>query len=206
MISETKTNVLIVDDERLNINLLGTLLEDAGYDVSVALSGTEALEKAAKEPCPAIILLDVCMPEMDGYEVCLKLKKDPKTKDIPVIFVTNLTEEVDEVKGFALGAADYITKPVRPVRALARIRYSLELRRAEKEREAIIKELKTALNDVKILKGLIPICATCKMVRDDKGYWKHVERYISEHSEAEFTHGICPDCSEKMMKGYGKEE
>ncbi|MCP4695901.1 MAG: diguanylate cyclase [Gammaproteobacteria bacterium] len=126
--AEKKHRVLIVDDERFNINVLGSMLAEK-YEINVALEGGQALKRALSHPRPDLILLDIRMPGMNGYEVCENLKKNPQTKDIPVIFITAMTDEQDEKKGLELGAVDYIAKPFRPSIVMARIKNHLELKR-----------------------------------------------------------------------------
>ncbi|MBF0186924.1 MAG: two-component system response regulator [Magnetococcales bacterium] len=124
--------VLIVDDERLNINLLVDLLGESTTTL-VAKSGAQALKRAMGEPIPDLILLDIMMPEMDGYEVLRRLKAEPRTREIPVIFVTAMGEVDDETKGFELGVVDYITKPFSPPVVQARVRTHLALAQAHRE-------------------------------------------------------------------------
>jgi putative two-component system response regulator len=119
--------VLVVDDTPQNLSLMSELLSD-DYHVKVAPGGARALKVAQAENPPDLILLDIMMPEMDGYEVCRQLKQDPKTRDIPVIFLSAKTEEDDEQMGFALGAVDYITKPISPSIVLARVKIHLTLK------------------------------------------------------------------------------
>jgi sigma-B regulation protein RsbU (phosphoserine phosphatase) len=123
-----KPRILIVDDTPGNIKVLHNLLRE-DYALSVATSGAAALEIAFSDDCPDLVLLDVMMPEMDGHEVCRRLKADSRTRDVPVIFVTAMSEVEDETKGFGLGAVDYITKPVRPPIVEARVATHLELAR-----------------------------------------------------------------------------
>jgi putative two-component system response regulator len=121
--------VLVVDDTPDNITLISSLLKDL-YKVKIANSGEKALKIAASDNPPDLILLDIMMPEMDGYEVIIRLKADEKTRDIPVIFLTAKVEVEDETRGFDLGAVDYITKPISPPIVLARVRNHLELKSA----------------------------------------------------------------------------
>ncbi|MCX7144659.1 MAG: response regulator [Sulfuritalea sp.] len=121
----TGSLLLIVDDVPANLAVLGDLLREAGYRVKAATSGPVALRYAAMEPQPELILLDVMMPEMDGYQVLIRLKQDPATRDIPVIFLTALDNARDEERGFQHGAADYIAKPIKPDVVLARVRSQL---------------------------------------------------------------------------------
>ncbi|MBD2437224.1 response regulator [Nostoc sp. FACHB-110] len=123
-------SILVVDDVPINIKILLEILTQAGYRVSVAKNGKSALEKV-EESLPNLILLDVMMPGMDGFETCRILKSNPKTKDIPVIFMTALSDAVNKVKGLQLGAVDYITKPIEHEEVLARINVHLELRRTQ---------------------------------------------------------------------------
>jgi diguanylate cyclase (GGDEF)-like protein len=125
---DPKPRVLIVDDERSNINILGNLLMPE-CEVLVATDGAGALRRAAAELPPDIILLDVVMPGMDGYQVCKRLKADAATRDIPVIFITAMGEEESEALGLQIGAVDYVTKPFSPAILKMRIRTHVELKR-----------------------------------------------------------------------------
>jgi len=122
-----KSRILIVDDERLNIDVLNGLLRDQ-YTIMVAMNGEQALKAVRSKYRPDLILLDIMMPEMDGYEVCRQLKADKMTSDIPVLFVTAMDSVDDETKGFDVGAVDYITKPIKSTVTLARIKTHLELK------------------------------------------------------------------------------
>ncbi|HAZ45383.1 MAG TPA: GGDEF domain-containing response regulator [Cyanobacteria bacterium UBA11369] len=126
--SPQKEPILIVDDTPNNLKVLSQALTDAGYTVAVAKSGETAIKQIEYKP-PALILLDVLMPEIDGFETCDRLKSNPATKDIPIIFMTALTDTVDKVKGLSLGAVDYITKPFQIEEVLARVKTHLEIRR-----------------------------------------------------------------------------
>lgn len=147
MIAEEKKVVLVVDDAPANIRVVNEILHDS-YKVRIATNGAKALELANGLPAPDLILLDVVMPGMNGYEVCTKLKAEPATRDIPVIFLTGQTESTDETKGFEVGAVDYIHKPFSPAVVVARVQTHLALRdtREELERQlaAIRIELDTA--------------------------------------------------------------
>ena len=124
-----KQAVLVVDDTPANIQVLIETLKD-DYRIVAAINGERALQLAISDPPPDIILLDVMMPEMDGYEVCAKLKADAKTRDIPIIFVTAMSDTQDETKGLELGAVDYIIKPISPPVVSARVKSHLELKQA----------------------------------------------------------------------------
>jgi sigma-B regulation protein RsbU (phosphoserine phosphatase) len=139
-----KPRILVVDDTPANIKILADLLRK-DYLLSVATSGADALEIAASDDRPDLVLLDIMMPEMDGYEVCRRLKADPRTQDVPVIFVTAMSEVDDETKGFSLGAVDYITKPIRPPIVQARVAAHLELALARRTLAAQNKVLRESL-------------------------------------------------------------
>lgn len=173
--------ILIVDDNQENRQVLGSLLIRSGYEVGVASDGHKALEFVKNEP-PDLILLDILMPGMDGFDVCMKLKADLLTKHIPVIFLTAKTSTEDIVKGFKVGGVDYVTKPFKGEELLARVNMHIEM---------------------KILRGLLPICSSCKSIRDDQGYWHSIEEYIDSHSDALLSHGICDGCVEKL---YGDDD
>lgn len=125
--ADKRQTILIIDDTPMNIRVLSELLMD-DYEVLFATSGADGLKRALSE-LPDLILLDIMMPGMDGYEVCKRLKSDPLTVDIPVVFVTALSQDADEAKGLDYGAIDYIVKPITPAIALARIRNHLKMKR-----------------------------------------------------------------------------
>ena len=178
---QNKALVLAVDDKPQNLQFLGKLLSDNGYEVGMAQNGQQALNFVKKNE-PDLILLDIMMPDLDGYEVCKRLKTDFSAQHIPIIFLTAKTEAKDIVKGFEAGGVDYVTKPFNSAELLSRIRTHIE---------------------IKILRGLLPMCSKCKRIRDDEGFWKQVDAYIEEHSQIVFTHGICPDCLTDL---YGEKD
>lgn len=171
-----KPLILAVDDKSQNLQFLGKLLSDNGYEVGMAQNGVQALNFLRKNE-PDLILLDIMMPEMDGYQVCERIKSDFSTRHIPVIFLTAKTDTQDVVKGFEMGGVDYVTKPFNSAELLARIKTHVEM---------------------KILRGLLPMCSQCKKIRDDKGFWKQVDAYLEAHSDVTFTHGICPGCLKSL--------
>lgn len=193
---ENKQTVLIVDDEPSNIEIICATLGER-YEILAATSGREGLDVAVRQ-IPDIAILDIVMPAMNGYELLRQFKEHPLLRDIPVIFITALDKDEQETKGLTLGAVDYISKPFSPAIVKLRIETQLELKR---QRDALAKrneELEQAVAKIRTLSGLLPICASCKKIRDDKGYWTQLESYISQHSDAEFTHGCCPECMKKL--------
>ena len=139
---EQKPRVLVVDDESFYTDVLHNLLRDE-YEVLTASTGEEGLARAAVEPHPDLILLDILLPDIDGYEVCRRLKENPATADIPVIFLTVKSDVDDEVRGFDLGAVDYITKPISPPIVKARVRTHIKIARILEQLEDMVERLKT---------------------------------------------------------------
>jgi len=160
---ESKKTVLVVDDAPANIRTVNEILHDS-YKVKIATNGEKGLELARSEPGPDLILLDVVMPGMDGYEVCTRLKADPATRDIPVLFLTGQTESTDETRGFEVGAVDYIHKPFSPAVVAARVQTHLVLRETReklaRQLAAIRSELETARQiQLSILPQTVPALA-----------------------------------------------
>lgn len=197
-IGTVRGNVLIVDDSPENLSVLTRMLSEQGYQVRPAISGELALKAIRKAP-PDLILLDIMMtPGIDGYEVCRQLKSSDQTHDIPIVFMSALHDTVNKVKAFEVGGVDYITKPFQIEEVLARVNTHLALRNLQKHLEEKNAQLEEALANVKTLRGLLPICANCKKIRDDHGYWKQIEVYIESHSDALFSHGLCPECANAL--------
>lgn len=194
---DDKPRVMIVDDAVENLQILIELLKDDYYLIPLK-RGETALQKLTDDPLPDLVLLDIVMPDMDGYELCERLKADPRTKDIPVIFITAVSEVMDDAKAFELGAVDYVPKPFNPLTVKARVSTHIKLHRT-------VRELQLALKEIRTLSGFIPICAKCKKIRDDKGFWNQVENYIQERSDARFSHGICPECIESLYPMMSQE-
>jgi len=176
--------VLIVDDTPANLQVLGQILKGKGYEVIAALNGKDAIVALQKRKEIDLILLDVMMPEMDGFETCRHIKERTESKHIPVIFLTARTETSDIVEGFAAGGVDYVTKPFNGEELLARVRTHVELKKAREE--------------LLVLRGIIPICSNCHSIRDDSGYWERVDIYMAKHGDMAFSHGICPECIRKL--------
>ncbi|NOX25304.1 MAG: response regulator [Deltaproteobacteria bacterium] len=192
---EKQYKIMIVDDHPATRKLMQDILQE--YTVLSAANGRDALALLAENPDTALVLLDIIMPQMNGYEVCRKIKNNPATSDIPVIFLTIMAEEQDESLGFMAGVNDYITKPICRLRLLARVKNQLQIRRQRELLNHKNAELQKALDEIKVLNGILPICSFCKRICSDNGEWQKIESYICQHSEANFSHGVCPDCLEK---------
>lgn len=183
-----KQKILAVDDHPVNRRLLEGILEKE-YEIITATNGADALAICANE-CIDLVLLDIIMPEMDGYEVCERIKANLNTKHIPVIFLTAKTETKDIVKGFDVGGVDYVTKPFKKVELLARVKTHIEL---------------------KTLRGILPYCCICGLIRDDtgvghgKGEWVKVDKFVTRKTDAQVSHSYCPNCLENVMDGIGEK-
>jgi DNA-binding NarL/FixJ family response regulator len=152
-----------------------------------------------------VILLDLSLPDSHGHETFSRMHA--VAAEIPILVMSGLSDENIAVQTVREGAQDYLLKGQVDGASIYRaIRYALERKEAEIERMGLIRELQDALTKIRTLQGLLPICASCKRIRDDKGYWNQIELYISEHSDAVFTHGICPDCVEKLYPDFARKE
>ena len=192
--------VLIAEDDAVSRRVLEATLEKWGYRVLVTRDGVEACDALATAECPRLLVLDWMMPGMDGTEICRRLRQRADGSSFYVLLLTAKTQKEDIVAGLQAGADDYITKPFHHEELRARIqvgRRIVELQRSLADR---IEELERALAEVKQLSGLLPICAYCKRIRQGEDYWQAVEQYIAGRSQAQFSHCVCPECYEKIVK------
>lgn len=188
--------ILIVDDTPENLDVLSIYLENLNYRIFVA-NDAQGIVERVNQIKPDLILLDIMMPIIDGYEACELLKADADTAKIPVIFLTANTSTSHVVRGFAVGAVDYITKPFHQKEVSARIQTHLSIYNLQRRLEEKNKALEEALLQVKQLTGLLPICSDCKKIRNDDQEWVPMEVYIRDNTNADFTHGFCPECLDK---------
>jgi DNA-binding response OmpR family regulator len=189
--------VLVVDDEPDLLFATVRILKKEGYEVFGVETGSECLEKTA-EKHPDLILLDVQLPDILGTEVCLRLRNNPDhLKKYIMMMSGKMTSTDDQADGLDAGADGYIVRPVSNRELVFRVAAMVRLIRAERKCDSYIYELEQAMKKIKVLSGIVPICMHCKQIRDDKGYWNELETFISQHSDAQFTHGICEACLEK---------
>ena len=192
--------ILIAEDDAVSRRLLEATLGKWGYEVIVTTDGLQALEVLRQPEAPSLAILDWMMPGLDGAEVCLKAREMAAGRRLYIILLTAKGRKEDIVEGLTAGADDYVVKPFDRAELKARIAVGERILRLQAELAARVKELELALANVKLLQGLLPICCYCKKIRNDQNYWQQVDSYVADHSEAQFTHGICPDCRDKIVK------
>jgi CheY-like chemotaxis protein len=192
--------VLLADDNAMNRDLMRAIFSRQGYDLVEAVNGLEALAIMEKTPAPMVALIDWEMPLMEGVEVCRRVRANPSLAPRFLILVTVRDSKRDVVTGLSAGANDYVTKPFDKTELLARVRIGAQVVDLQQALTQRVKELAEALGRVKQLSGLLPICSYCKKIRDDRNYWQQVDDYIGTHSEATFSHSICPECYEHVIK------
>ncbi len=198
-----KVRVLMAEDDYLVGKMIRGMLEKIGYTiVGEATDGTEALS-LVQALRPDVVLMDIKMPDMDGIEATRRIQECCPT---PVVVMTAFDRQELVEQATEAGVGAYLVKPPNAPEieravtvAMARFRDMQELRRLNAE-------LQKALAEVKQLSGLLPICSSCKKIRDDEGYWHQVEVYIRDHTDADFSHGLCPDCAQKLYPDFFAEE
>jgi DNA-binding response OmpR family regulator len=190
---------LIADDDRIATEILSTALQRMNIVVSVANDGGAAWEVLTAGDAPSLAVIDWMMPTIDGLELCRRIRQNPAHAHMYVILLTGRDDRKDVVAGLDAGADDYIVKPFDPDELRARVQVGIRVLTLQERLADRVAELQEALTRVKRLQGLLPICSYCKRIRGDDQYWQQVDSYIVEHSDAQFTHGICPPCSEKLM-------
>jgi DNA-binding response OmpR family regulator len=194
--------ILIAEDSLTSRNLLTTLLKKFGYEVEASVDGAQAWAALQRPDAPQLAILDWMMPEMDGVAVCRCVRQIQTDQPPYLILLTALDDKSHVVAGLEAGADDYIAKPFDADELRARIEVGMRVVTLQRELAAKIRELQEAARQIKTLSGIVPICASCKKVRDDQGFWSQVEAYVSEHSEARFSHGLCPECRNRMMSEF----
>jgi len=184
--------ILIVEDESIIALHIEDSLKSLGYAIAgISYSGSEAI-RMAEESHPDLILMDIMLGgKVDG----IRASEQIRTRlDIPVVYLTAYSDESTLQRAKATEPFGYLLKPFKERELSVAIQIGLYRHRMESERTQLILQLQEALAQIKTMRGLLPICANCKKIRNDQGYWTQVEIYIAEHSDAEFTHGICPEC------------
>lgn len=205
-----KPRVLIAEDDYLVGETIKRALKELDYElVGKASDGAEAVEMACTLN-PDVVLMDIQMPELDGLEATQQIQS---RCPMPVVVLTAHESQELVEKASEVGVSAYLIKPPKQTEieraitiALARHDDLMALRYLNEDLETHKEKLEKALAEIKTLRGILPICSNCKNIRDDDGYWNQIEVYIRDHSEAEFTHGICPECVKKLYPDYSKHD
>ncbi len=192
--------ILVTEDNDITRIKLEGILSNWEYDVITAQDGNEAWEELHRPQAPKLVLLDWKMPGKDGVEICKKIRQEENNTPPYIILLTGKDHKEDIIEGLQAGADDYIVKPFDIDALKARIEVGQRVINLQTNLAERIDELQQAVNHIKRLQGIIPICAYCKKIRNDQESWEQMEKYISEHSDAQFSHGICPDCYQGQLK------
>jgi phosphoserine phosphatase RsbU/P len=194
--------ILIADDDKTSRSILVGVLTKIGHEVIATNDGQQAFEELQIPSAPSLAILDWIMPAMDGIEVIRAVRAIHTDKPPYLIMLTAKNDKADIIEGLQAGADDYLSKPFDVGELLARIEVG---KRMIDMREIVadkVLKLRQAMDQISTLQGILPICAFCKKIRNDQGYWDQVEAYIARYTEAEFSHGICPSCLEKHYPEY----
>jgi PleD family two-component response regulator len=193
--------VLVAEDHTLARRALTTLLERHGFRVSAAATGAEARDILQGFDPPTLALIDWMLPEMSGLDLCRAVRAQNSPYYIYFIVVTSRDTVEDLSEAFAAGADDFIRKPFEPVELLARLKSGQRIVELERRLADRVEEIERALERVRTLERLLPICMYCKRVRKDPTYWQEIDEYIHLQTGTDFSHGICPDCMSAVQVG-----
>jgi phosphoserine phosphatase RsbU/P len=186
--------ILIAEDDRVTGEILARTLRRWNYESSIVHDGEQAWDRLRTATEPTLAILDWMMPKMDGPDICRRVRDDLTLANMYLLLVTARESRADVVAGLDAGADDYIIKPFDPDELRARVAVGFRILALQQRLAERVAELQSALSNVKQLRGLLPICSYCKRIRGDDQYWQQVEGYVAEHSDAQFSHGICPTC------------
>jgi sigma-B regulation protein RsbU (phosphoserine phosphatase) len=195
--------ILIAEDDPVGRRLLEVTLRHWGYDVVVTEDGDQAHAALQAPGAPDVAILDWMMPGLDGAEVCRRLRAEAagEVRAAPyLILLTARGESADRIAGLEAGADDYICKPFDSDELRARLRVAERVAGLQRRLAERVGQLEQALTRVHRLQGLLPICVYCKSIRNDDNFWQRVEEYLADHAATQFSHGICPDCYDRVVK------
>jgi phosphoserine phosphatase RsbU/P len=192
--------ILIAEDDAVTNHYLESTLRKWGYQTIATVNGGEAWRAMEGAEAPLMAILDWMMPEIDGLQLCRKIRAAPMMAATYVILLTARGGHGNAVQGLDAGADDYVTKPFDYEELRARVKVGARVAQLQASLAERVSQLEEMMAKVKQLRGLLPICSYCKKIRDDRNYWQQVEGFISEHSEAQFSHGICPECYAKIVR------
>lgn len=194
-------NILIAEDDAPTRLMLQSLLTTWGYSVISACDGDEAWRILSEPEHPHLVVLDWMMPGIEGPEIVRRLRDRASATPYYAVIVTSRSDRNSAANALNVGADDFVGKPFDNDELRARVAVGYRINELQKALSDQNRELKKTLARVNMLEGIIPICMYCKKIRDDQDSWQQLEKYITEHSEAMFSHGICPNCAEEQY-GY----
>jgi DNA-binding response OmpR family regulator len=193
---------LVADDDGIGAALLTRALEQWGLTVTTVHDGAEAWRLLQEDQQLSVVVIDWMMPSLEGTEICRRIRQEPSLAHLYVILLTGRDSPADVVAGLDAGADDYVVKPFDQEELRARVQVGIRVIGLQARLANRVAELQTAMARVKQLTGLLPICSYCKRIRSDEDYWEQVDSYIAQHSDAQFTHGICPSCYDKVRAEF----
>jgi phosphoserine phosphatase RsbU/P len=186
--------ILIADDDPSSSMIVKRSLERWGLDVIAVADGEAAWDVIRADATLGMAILDWEMPGSDGPALCRRIRQSEAAAALYVVLLTSRDHRKDVVAGLDAGADDYLTKPFDPEELRARVQVGIRVVTLQRTLGEHVAQLQAALSKVKLLSGLLPICSYCKRIRNDENYWEQMESYVTEHSDAQFSHGICPNC------------
>jgi sigma-B regulation protein RsbU (phosphoserine phosphatase) len=192
--------ILIADDDAVSRCMLQTKLAQWGYEIILAADGSAALDILERPDAPELAILDWIMPGLEGLQVCERIRSTPRDPRTYIIMLTIKGAKDDIVAGLNAGADDYLAKPFDWEELRARLQVGLRMVELQHSLAQRIHDLEESQAKLKTLQGLLPICGYCKKIRDDKNYWSQIEAYLSAHADVHFSHGVCPNCFETIVK------
>jgi len=192
--------ILIAEDDAISRRMLEITLGKWEYEVLVTENGIEALKVLESPSAPALAILDVMMPGIDGLEVCRRIRSRSTQTPPFIILLTAKDRKEDVIDGIEAGANDYLTKPFNREELRVRLRVGSKMVELQRQLADRVAELEDAAEQIKQLQGILSICSYCKNIQSGENDWEKVEGYISEHTEAQFSHSICPDCYDRILQ------
>lgn len=190
--------ILIAEDDKTSRDLLAAVLRQAGHEVLETEDGEAALAVLSGAASPRLAILDWMMPGMDGLDVVRRIRGLETVVQPYLMMLTSKGSTESIVSALEAGANDYLVKPFRAAELRARVEVGRRLVVAQDALLEKNRQLQQAIDEIETLRGIIPICASCKRIRDDKGYWNQIDAYMAKHNLATFSHGICPECAHRL--------
>ena len=200
-----RMRALIADDDRTNALRVGRALERREIEVTVARNGLEAWEALQRDPLISLAILDWMMPGLDGPELCRRIRADPARAHMYLLLLTSRASRQDLIAGLDAGADDYLIKPFDSEELRARVQVGQRVLTLQERLADRVTELQVVLSRVKQLQGLLPICSYCKKVHTNEDYWEQVDHYVAQHTDVQFSHGICPTCYDRVVAELEKD-